>query len=144
MTNRPTSSSKKAAASDPGAETAQAPLGDTVNEVVDRAGDLVEKGTEVGIQQADRGLQLAAEGAESLATTIRRVSGDIGADQPQIAGIANTAADQADAVARYLHGTDSRKLLGLLEERARRQPLLFMGGAFVLGAAASRLFGGRR
>jgi hypothetical protein len=142
MTHSSRSKSDRAADQDAASETSTS-LTDAVSEAVERAGDFVEQGAEAGIQQADRGLELAAEGAESVATTIRRVSGEIRTDQPQIADVAEAAADRADDVARFLHETNVRKLIGSLEEGTRRQPLLYVGGAFVLGVAVSRLFRGR-
>lgn len=115
------------------------PLAETGKEAGERAGHLVERGADIGFQQADRGLQQAASGAESVAKSIRRVSSDMQTDQPQIADVANAAADQAEALARFLRETDVRQMVSSVEDLARRQPLLFLGGAFVLGVAASRL-----
>jgi hypothetical protein len=114
------------------------PLADTGKEAGERAGHLVERGAEIGFQQADRGLETAAGGIETAAQTIRRVSTDMQTDQPQIAEFASTAADRAEDLARYLRETDVREMIGNVENFARRQPLLFLGGAFVLGVAASR------
>jgi len=60
-------------------------------------------------------------------------------DQPTISNFADTAAEQADRLAAYLRETDARQMLNAVEDAARRQPLLFLGGAFVLGVAAARL-----
>jgi hypothetical protein len=114
------------------------PLADTGKEAGERAGHLVERGAEIGFQQADRGLETAAGGIETVAQTIRRVSTDMQTDQPQIAEFASTAADRAEDLATYLRETDVRQMIGNVENFARRQPLLFLGGAFVLGIAASR------
>ena len=114
------------------------PLAETGKEAGERAGHLVERGAEIGFQQADRGLETAAGGIETAAQTIRRVSTDMQTDQPQIAEFASTAADRAEDLARYLRETDVREMIGNVENFARRQPLLFLGGAFVLGVAASR------
>src|SRR5918995_1366175 len=114
------------------------PLADTGKEAGERASHLVERGAEIGFQQADRGLETAAGGIETAAQTIRRVSTDMQTDQPQIAEFASTAADRAEDLARYLRETDVREMIGNVEHFARRQPLLFLGGAFVLGVAASR------
>jgi hypothetical protein len=59
-------------------------------------------------------------------------------EQPQIANVALGAADQAERIAQYLRETDARQLIGNVEDVARRQPLIFLGGAFLLGMAASR------
>ena len=103
------------------------------------AGHLAERAADAGIQQADHGRELAAEGIDKVARAVRRLSTDMEADQPQIAGVALAAADQADKVARYLRETDARQVIGNVEDAARKQPLIFLGGAFLLGMAASRL-----
>jgi hypothetical protein len=120
-----------------GGETTH-PLAETGKEAGQRAGQLFERGTEIGLKQADRGLDVAASGAATVAESIRRVSLDMEADQPQLADFASTAADQAEALATYLRETDVRQMIDNVENFARRQPLLFMGGAFLLGMATSR------
>ena len=122
------------------------PLAETGKEAGQRAGKLVERGAQIGLTQADRGLDQAATGVASVAESIRRVSADMEAKQPQIADVALTAADQAEALAGYLRDNDVRQIIGNVESFARRQPLLFLGGAFMLGMAASRFIkaaGGR-
>ena len=120
-------------------ETTEAhPLVEAGEQATASAAHLAERAADVGIQQADRGRELAAEGIDKLAQTVRRLSTDMEADQPQIAGAALTAAEQADKVARYLRETDARQIISNVEETARRQPLIFLGGAFLLGIAASR------
>jgi hypothetical protein len=114
------------------------PLAETGKEAGQRAGQLVERGAQLGITQADRGLVQAATGVESVADSIRRVSADMESDQPQIAEFASTAADQAEALAGYLRENDVRQIIDNVESFARRQPLVFLGGAFLLGIAASR------
>ena len=109
-------------AATPGTETH--PLAETGREAGQRAGQLVERGAEIGLQQADRGLNLAASGAETVADSIRRVSVDMETGQPQISEFASTAADQAEALANYLRETDVRQIIGNVENFARRQPLV--------------------
>jgi hypothetical protein len=123
------------------------PLAETGREAGARASDLVERGADIGFRQADRGLDQAVGGIETVADSIRRVSADMETEQPQMADFASGAADQAEALARYLRETDVRQLVGNVEDFARRQPLLFIGGAFLVGVAASRFVkaaGGRR
>jgi hypothetical protein len=114
------------------------PLAETGKEAGQRASDLVERSADIGFTQADRGLDRAATGVESVADSIRRVSVDMESEQPQMAEFASTAADQAAALAGYLRENDVRQIVGNVENFARRQPLLFIGGAFLLGMAASR------
>ncbi len=120
-------------------ETAETdPLVEAGQQATASAGHLAERAADVGIQQADHGRELAAEGIDKVARAVRRLSTDMEADQPQIAGAALTAADQADKVARYLRETDARQIIGNVEDAARKAPLVFLGGAFLLGMAASR------
>jgi hypothetical protein len=114
------------------------PLAEAGQHATQSAGQLAGRATDIGIQQADRGREMAAEGIDKVARTVRRVSTDMQADQPQIANAALTAADQAEKVAQYLRETDARQMISNVEDLARRQPLLFLGGAFVLGVVASR------
>jgi len=114
------------------------PLAEAGQQATESAGHLAERAADLGLQQADRGRETAASGISQVAQSIRRVSTDMLTEQPTMANAAMTAADQADRVAQYLRQTDARQILSKVEDVARRQPLIFLGGAFLLGAAASR------
>ena len=114
------------------------PLAEAGKDATESAGHLAERAADLGLQQADRGREQAASGIDQVAQSIRRVSTDMLAEQPTIANAALTAADQAERVAQYLRQTDARQIISKVEDVARRQPLIFLGGAFLLGAAASR------
>jgi hypothetical protein len=114
------------------------PLVQAGEQVTDTAGHLASRATDIGIQQADRGRELAADGIYQVAQGIRRLSTELETGQPAIAGAAETAAEQAERLADYLRNNDARQMLSKVEDAARQQPLLFLGGAFVLGVAASR------
>ncbi|HSK94656.1 MAG TPA: hypothetical protein VLA76_11430 [Candidatus Angelobacter sp.] len=114
------------------------PLAEAGEEAGRTAGHLAERAADVGFQQADRAREQTAEGLNQLASTVRRVSGDMEIEQPAIANLASTAAEQTERVASFLRETDARQLVHAVEDVARRQPLLFVGGAFLLGVAASR------
>ena len=114
------------------------PLAETGHEISEGVGHLVERATDVGFQRADAGRTQVAQGIDELAGSIRRVSTDMESEQPAIASAAVTAADQAERLAGFLRNTDARELLRTVEDIARRQPILFLGGAFVAGLAASR------
>lgn len=114
------------------------PLAQAGQEAGETAGHLAERAAGVGFQQADRAREQTAQGLNKLADSVRRLSTDMESEQPAIADLASTAAEQAERVAGYLRQTDARQLVHSIEDVARRQPLLFVGGAFVLGIAASR------
>jgi len=50
------------------------------------------------------------------------------------------AGDRIQRAADYLERTDAREMVRHTEEFARRQPLLFLGGALALGLTAARFF----
>jgi hypothetical protein len=114
------------------------PLAEAGQDVGESVGHLAGRATDIGFQRADEGKEQAAQGIGDLASSIRRVSTDMESEQPTIASVAMTAADQAERLAGYLRDTDARQILRSVEDVARRQPILFLGGAFLAGLAASR------
>ncbi len=79
-----------------------------------------------------------------VADTVRRVSGtlhDTEADNP-VSGYAarytDTAAQKLDSVAKYFDGADLKDIARDLESYARRNPAIFLGGAFAIGIMAAR------
>ena len=120
--------------------TEQHPLAEVGEQATQTAGHLAERAADLGLEQADHGRHLAAEGIETVARSIRRLSTEIAGEQPAIANAATTVADQAERTAQFLNDTDAREMISKVEEAARRQPLIFLGGAFVLGVATARFF----
>jgi hypothetical protein len=121
-------------------DTDQHPLAEAGQQATQTAGHLAERAADLGLEQADHGRHLAADGIETVARSIRRLSTELAGDQPAIASAATTVADQAERTAQFLNETDAREMISKVEEAARRQPLLFLGGAFVLGVATARFF----
>jgi hypothetical protein len=113
------------------------PLIEAGQQVGESAGQIASRAKEIGFQQADRGRELTADGLGKLAQTIHRISGEM-EEQPGIANLATTVAEQTDRAANYLRTTDARQIVTNVEDLARRSPALFLAGAFVLGAVASR------
>jgi hypothetical protein len=125
-----------AGATSPGSEH---PLVEAAHETAQTAGQLAHRASETGFQQVDQRREQAADAVDRIAQSIRRVSVDIGEQQPAIGNVVDTAAGQAERLAGYLRRTDARQMLDNVQGYARRQPLLFVGGAFLAGLAASRL-----
>ena len=123
--------------SDTSLAESQHPLSEAGQQVGESAGQIASRAKEIGFQQADRGRELTADGLGKLAQTIHRVSGEM-EQQPAIANLATTVAEQTDRAATYLRTTDARQIVSNVEDLARRSPALFLAGAFVLGAVASR------
>ncbi|MEO7658983.1 MAG: hypothetical protein ABIV48_05155 [Pyrinomonadaceae bacterium] len=85
-------------------------------------------------------------GLAGVADTVRRVSDTIGdgdAKNPlteYAAQYTETAAKKLDNVAKYFDETEIRAMARDLESYARRNPAIFLGGAFALGVLAARFF----
>ena len=107
--------------------TDQHPLAEAGQQADPDRGHLAERAADLGLEQADHGRHLAAEGIETVARSIRRLSTEIAGDQPAIANAATTVADQAERTAQFLNDTDAREMISKVEDAARRQPLLFLG-----------------
>ncbi len=118
--------------------TQKQPLAEAGEQVGQSAGEIAQRAADIGFSGADKGREKTADTLGELASSIRRISSDTELQQPAIAGIASTAAEQTERLAGYLRTTDSREIIGNVEQMARRQPLLFLGGAFALGLIASR------
>lgn len=93
-------------------------------------------------QSALTGQKEAAVGQLSgLAKALRQSSDQLrDQDQGMFASYSQQVADQIDHMSGYLHDRDLKDLMHDAENFARRQPELFIGGAFTLGLLAARFF----
>jgi hypothetical protein len=103
------------------AQEASGQARDRVREQVD------QRSTQVGERVAS-----AAGDARSVGEQLRRQ----GKDQP--ARLADQAADRAERLGSYLQESDADRILGDVEDLARRQPWVVAAGGLALGFAASR------
>jgi hypothetical protein len=75
----------------------------------------------------------------TVADALRRTTEHLRSeDQQRIAGLTETLARQVDQLANYLRNKDARAMKQDLENLARRQPALMLGGALVLGLIGAR------
>jgi hypothetical protein len=87
--------------------------------------------------------QRSAEAGKQVSTTagdLRSVSDELrkqGKDTP--ARLAQQAADRTERLGSYLAESDADRILGDVEDFARKQPWAVVAGGLVLGFAASRL-----
>jgi hypothetical protein len=110
-------------------------LQQATSDVVDRVTGTAQQqvGTQVNTQ-----LSRGADVLGQVSQAIRQSGEQLRGEQPQVASVADTAAQQVDRVGDYLRHTDFEGLVRGAEDFARRQPAMFLGGALLLGIAASR------
>jgi hypothetical protein len=80
----------------------------------------------------------AAETLHTVAESIRAGGQRMRQEQPQIASLANQAADKVDEASGYIRDHEVRDFVHEVESFARREPLIFVGGAFAVGFLAAR------
>ena len=111
----------------------------TANEAYDK---FAEKATST-IEEQKTGL---AGGLTSVADSFRKTGDSLNTAQGQnyvteySAHYVKTAADKLEGVARYFETSDVKTMARDAESYARRNPAIFLGGAFVLGVLAARFF----
>jgi hypothetical protein len=105
---------------------------DAGREIGQRAKDRVRQ--EIDRRSTDAGSQV-----RSVAESLRQAGTDLRKEgNPAVAKVADTAADRVEGVAAYLSRSDADQLMRDLDALARRQPLLVISAAFVLGALGAR------
>ncbi len=117
----------------PGAEgqqegTVKEQVREVVNDVQDQAQDMLTSRKE----QAVSGLGNIAQAFRQTEDQLR------GQEQTAAANAINTVANQMERFSSYLSNKEVTDLLDEAEGLARRNPELFLGGAFALGLLASR------
>lgn len=122
----------------PGEETQSLPA-QAKERVQDTARDVKGQTREqLRSQLADRSTQVGEEAA-SVAQALRRSSSQLREDgNERLAGMVDAVADRGQRLGEYLRDADGDQLLRDIEEFARRQPWLMVGGSAVVGFLGSR------
>jgi len=124
-------------------DSAKQTAGQMVDSAKQTAGHVVDQVKEQATSQADQQRQSVASGFEAVAHAFRGLGDGLrNQDQGPVAQYAaemgDSVAGQVERFANYLRGRDVRQIVNDTEDLARRSPVMFLGGAFVLGFAASR------
>jgi hypothetical protein len=91
-----------------------------------------------GTAFSERKTEVAGQ-VSSVAEAVRTSTNQLrGSGHDQIAGITESIADQAERAANYLRDADLRSIRRDFEDLARRQPMIVIGGALVLGLLGAR------
>ena len=126
--------------------------GESVAETLGKAKDAAgEAATQAAGQVKEKAASLIGEqkthlaaGISSVADSIRQAGEHLreGDEPNQIAAFAgkygDSLAEQVERISHYIEDNDLRELAQDVEKFARRNPTLFVGGAFALGILAAR------
>ena len=111
--------------------------------VVDQAqsamGQVTDQAREQAMSQADARKGQAADSIDTVAEAARGLGQQLrDKDQAGMARYADQMADSIEGFSNYLRHTDVADILDDAQGFARRQPALFLGGAFLVGVLAAR------
>jgi hypothetical protein len=98
--------------------------------------DLGHQATDLVTSQVRQTQEKTAGDLKAVASALRQTSKDLEGNvaSPYV----DKAADQIDRVSRFVRTTNLNDMKTTVESFARREPLLFVGGAFMLGIVAAR------
>lgn len=120
-------------------EQAKNAVSEVAQQTRQQAGDLVNQARDQVRTQISSQKDALAGGVGSLAQALRQSSGQLqGQEQALVAPVIDRAAQVAEGLSGYLQEHSLEDLVGEVESFARREPVLFLGGAFALGFVAAR------
>ena len=105
----------------------------------EKAGEAKEQASSKLREQVDQRSSQAGEQVTSTAADLKTVGEELrkqGKDTP--AKLADQAAERTEKLGSYLSESDADRILGDVEDFARKQPWAVVAGGLVLGFAASR------
>lgn len=75
---------------------------------------------------------------EGVARALKRTGTEMHDEDDQLSNMADKLGSQVEKLSGWLREHDTRDMLGRVEDFARKQPAIFLGGAFLVGVAAAR------
>lgn len=121
------------------ASQTQEKAGHVADQTRGMAGQVTEQAKEQATSQLENQKIRAASGIGEMADVIRQVSQTLREQEKgNIAGYADNAANQIERISGYMQQQDVSDMVAEVERFARRQPAMFLGGAFALGVLGAR------
>jgi ElaB/YqjD/DUF883 family membrane-anchored ribosome-binding protein len=119
---------------------AMSAVGTAVEQAKEKTGELVDQATAQAKPELESRKEQVAEGLGSTARALYQTSRQLREQEAAapVAEYAERAAARVERLADHLRERDLRELIGEVEDFARRQPVLFVGGAFTVGLFAAR------
>lgn len=94
-----------------------------------------------GMSQLAQRKTQAADSLSDVSEAVSQVGGQLRqSNHESLAQYAEMATEQVDRFASYLRQRDVGEMLDQVQDFARRQPAVILGGAFVLGVIGARFF----
>jgi hypothetical protein len=107
---------------------------------VEQAKSTAESAKQRAQSMADEGRNKIAGRMEGVARALKRTASAMQQDENErdLSNVTDQLGTQVEKVSDWLKEHDTRDMIWRVENFARRQPAVFLGGAFVIGLAAAR------
>jgi hypothetical protein len=105
-------------------------------DVKESASNVAGQAKEMVSGQVARGAERSAQEISSVARALRQTKEELGDNFA--APLVDKAADKLEGLSRFLRTAEPKQVVWEVESFARREPLVFLGGAFVLGLLGAR------
>lgn len=120
-------------------DQAKEKVGEVTGQVKETTGQLKEQVKDQATSRLAGQKERAAGSLGSVADAMRQTGQQLRSqDQAMVADYATRAADRIDQVSQFLRDKEVEEIVGEVEGMVRRQPALFIGGAFILGMLGGR------
>lgn len=107
--------------------------------IKEAAGGVASEAGRAAETRASQTMVQLGDTLEQVAQAVREAGNGMREQQPQVANVADTAAQQVERASQYLREHDAREAFEAVQTFARRQPLALAGGGLALGVLAGRL-----
>lgn len=111
---------------------------DAAGQAKEKAGQVAEQAKQTTTSRANEQKEKAVDSLGSVARAVGDVGNQLRDQNPALARYADMASEKIDQLAGQLNTRDVTDLMADVEDYARRNPAMFLGGAFVLGMAGAR------
>src|SRR5918998_1308418 len=137
--SRSETSGQQSLSREEGGSSAREQIRDVKNQVVDQAKSTFQQARDRASSSLGESKGQFADQFTTMAEALRRTTEHLRTeDQQRIAGLTDTVARQVEQVSDYLRNKDAQAMRQDLENLARRQPALMIGGALILGLIGAR------
>jgi hypothetical protein len=106
------------------------------------ASGLMDQATRTAEARGSTTMTQVGETLDSVAAAIRSAGDSMREQQPEIAGLVETAAERVQSAGTYLRDHGPREALQTVQQAARSQPALVVGGGLIAGLLVGRLLRG--
>jgi hypothetical protein len=120
-------------------DTATGANGAPQTQLQETATGLIDQATRTAEAQASTTMTRVGETLQGVATAIRDSSMELRESQPDVANLIGTAAERVEQAGVYLRDHGAADVVEQVQQAARRQPAMVIGGGLVAGLVLGRL-----